>query len=551
MFVRTISKASGRKFHYVMRSRRDKKRGHPVPEVVSNLTGLPDQIIEVVKAMLKGSRVKVENILVKTPLRILESRYFAPLWIVLHFWLRLEMKRLPFFSTREYRDLTALVLARCVEPVKCRSELRSAEWLNRSSMHLISGGNPRWRRGDFYSLLSKLSKHWSEVEAHLWDRRENEPRLYLYDITSTYFEGKGGTLGLLGYSRDEKRSNPQVVIALVADQDGIPVAIRIFPGNTRDSSTVKMIIEELREEFGIKKAVAIMDRGMRTEANIEFIEKEGLDYIMALPHKTAREFLLEHNEDLQWELFDERNLAEWTEEDGKRYVLCRNPASVQRDRQTIGRILDRAEERLNKLVALVEKGRVKNRDKILARAVKILTQTKSEKYFDYEVETGQFRYWGTERTEWADIYAGCYVLETTISNQVDKKEIDKAYRNQREVEEVFKSCKDELHLRPNFHKKDANIMGHIYLTFLAHYVKKHLELKIRENGCREKGSTFLEKFSDIKVNLVEINGETEYVITEMTEEQRRRALMANIKIPAGPITCSLRSQLPEKLQRFI
>jgi transposase len=438
-----------------------------------------------------------------------------------------------------------------VEPVKCRSELRTAAWLRKSAAHMFLGGSPsQWSRDDFYPLLTKLSANWAQVEEHLWRHREELPRLYLYDITSTYFEGAGGSFGALGYSRDEKRRNPQVVIALVADQDGLPVAIRILPGNTKDSSTVKTIIAGLKEKFGVEKAVAIMDRGMRTEANLEVIKNEGLDYVMALPHKAARKFLLAHNDHLQWDLFDERSLAEWTEA-GKRYVLCRNPASVDRDRKTMERLLSRAAERLDKLTAMAVKGRIKNRDAILARAVKILTQTKTDQYFLYEVKPGQFRYWRTEQVAWADLYAGCYVLETTLSAAADKEEIDRAYRQQREIEEVFKSCKDELHLRPNFHQKDANICGHIHLTFLAHYLKKALELKIRKNGGREKGTTFLGKFTDIAVNLIEINSERQHVITEMTGEQIQRARMAGVQIPTGPVHGSLRYLLPKSMQLLL
>jgi transposase len=551
MFVRTIPKPSGRKFHYVMKSRRDKKRGHSVPQIVSNLSGLPEPVIAVIKAMLRGAKVKVLEAVEQTTLRVKATRYFAPLWIAWHFWLELEMARLSFFSRREYRNFTAMVLARCVEPIKCRSELRTAAWLKKSATHMFLGGSPnQWNRDDFYPLLTKLSGNWDQVEEHLWVRREELPRLYLYDITSTYFEGEGGSFGALGYSRDEKRGNPQVVIALVADQEGLPVAIRILPGNTKDSSTVKTIITSLKEKFGVEKAVAIMDRGMRTEANIEVIKNEGLDYIMALPHQAARKFLLEHNHHLQWDLFDERSLAEWMGE-GKRYVLCRNPASADRDRKTVEGMLKRAEKRLDQLAAMAVKGRIKNRDAILARAVKILTQTKTDKYFLYEVEIGRFRYWRTKQVDWADLYAGCYILETTLSETTDKEEIDRAYRQQREIEEVFKSCKDELHLRPNYHKKDANIFGHIYLTFLAHYLKKALELKISKNGGREKGTTFLGKFTDIEVNLIEINGERQHVITEMAGEQTQRARMAGIQIPTGPVQGSLRYLLPKSMQHLL
>jgi hypothetical protein len=542
MFIRTITKPNGKSYCYVMASFRSKGRLHPVNKIVSDLTGLPREVVEIVKAMLEGARVTVARA-VPGVVRVMSSMSFGPLWIAMHFWLKLNPRGLTFLNAREFTSLTAMVIARCVDPVFCRSELRTAEWLGKTAMHLILGGSPRqWDRDDFYPVLTKLSMNWRRVEDHLWKDRTEAPRLYLYDITSSYFEGSGGSLGALGHSRDEKRSNPQIVIALVADQDGVPVAVRILAGNTKDSVTVAATMSDLKTRFGVQKAVAIMDRGMRSEANVEAIVKEGLDYVMALPHKKARQFVIERGESVEWELFDERGLAEWAD-GGKRYVLCRNPATAVRDRSTMDKIYARAEGRLDKLANMVAKGRIKDRDKILVRAVRILAQTKAEKYFDYEFGDGKFVYRRTEQVERADVYAGCYVLETTLPETVDKKEIDSAYRNQREVEEVFKSCKDELHLRPNFHKKDENIWGHVYLTFLAHYVKKTLERQLRKAGCNERGSTFLSKFSNIEVNDIEIGGVGQNVVTELDGEQIERAAWAGVRFPSGQVSGSLQKHL--------
>jgi len=550
MFLRTVTKKNDKRYHYLLKSVRKKGKTHPVQVRVADLTGLPENIIQVIGAMLKGKDVTIHQSASKL-VRVLSTRYFAPLWIAIHFWLDLKVSSLSFFTKKEFKNLTALVLARTVEPLKCRSELRTESWLRKSALHHILGGGPnQWDRDEFYPLLTKLTQNWDKLEEHLWNQRSSVPRLYLYDITSTYFEGKGGLYAALGYSRDEKRSNPQLVLALVADQDGLPIALRILPGNTKDSTTVKDTITDLKNRFGAQKAVMIMDRGMNTEENLEELQGSELDYILALPHKRAREFLLSHNQDLQWDLFDQRHIAEWVEKN-KRYILCRNPNVAHRDRNTRERILGRAIERLEKLKNMVKKGRIKNRDKILVRVVKILTQTKTEKYFQYKVETGQFSYEQTDLTQLLELYEGCYVLETSLKEPTTKEEIDQAYRNQREIEEVFKSCKDELHLRPNFHKKNDNIFGHIYLTFLAHLVKKRLELKLKTNACTEKGSSFLSAFSEITVNRIEINSQNQDVITELIPKQSKKASLAGVTIPTGPIHRSLRSYLPKYLQRIL
>ena len=550
MFLRTVTKKNGQRYHYLLKSVRKKGKPHPVQVRVADLTGLPENIIQVIGAMLKGKDVTIQQRASKL-VKVLSTRYFAPLWVGLHFWLDLKIASSSLFTKKEFKNLTALVLARTVEPVKCRSELRTETWLRKSALHLILGGGPnQWDRDEFYPLLTKLTQNWEKLEEHLWKHRCSVPRLYLYDITSTYFEGKGGRFAARGYSRDEKRSNPQLVLALVADQDGIPIALRILPGNTKDSTTVKDAITDLKNRFGAQKAVMIMDRGMRTDGNLQELQGRELDYILALPHKQARELLKNHNNDLQWDLFDQRHIAEWVE-NNTRYILCRNPNAASRDRKTRERILGRAIERLDKLQNMVEKGRIKNRDKILVRVVKILTQTKTEKYFHYTVETGQFSYQQTELTQLLELYEGCYVLQTSLKDTTTKEEIDQAYRNQREIEEVFKSCKDELHLRPNFHKKDANIFGHIYLTFLAHLVKKRIELKLRMNANTEKGSSFLSSFTDITINRLEINTQIQDVITELSSTQIKKAAQAEIKMPTGSIKRSLQSYLPKTFQHIL
>jgi len=545
MFYRKLTKKDGSIYHYILKSIYDKKKRCSVHKKIANLTELPEEMIEVIKSMLAGKKVAIgakEEKVVK----IASTRFFGPLWIARHFWEGLGLRELNF-TKNEYDNLTALVIGRTVSPEKeCRSELKTAEYLNKTALNRILGKDGyNWDRNNFYPILTKLTGNWDKIEKLLWKNRKTVPRLYLYDITSTYFEGKGGSFGALGYSRDEKPGNVQAVIALISDEMGMPIAIRILPGNTKDSTTVKNIVTELKKRYSSERVVMVMDRGMQSEANVDFIKENGIDFIMALKHKAGREFLKKHNDQLEWTLFDDRNIAQWEEEDGKRYIICRNPETAKKDRKTRSAIIERGRIRLEKLKNSVEKGRLKNKDKILARVVKILEQTKSGKYFTYEVKDSSFTYEKSTATSLDELYEGCYVLETTLDKSVSKEEIDSNYRNQHEIEEVFKSCKDELNIRPNFHKKDENIMGHIYLTFLAHLVKKSFELKLRKCGYNEKGVFVLNRFSDITLNQIVINHESDHVITELSDEQRKLASMLEINIPTGQIARTLSRYTPK------
>lgn len=520
MFLRVIRKKNGKRYCYIFRSVYDKKRKYPVHKRIADLSGLSDEVILQIEKIIKGELSTFENkrSAIKDFVRISESRYFAPLLILKEFLDELELEKLSFLDKRAIKDLKALVLARAAEPLKCRSEFKTGEWLKNSGMHFLLGGKPtQWDRNRFYPLLSLLSTNWALVEDHLWKKRNSAPRLYFYDITSTYFEGKGGTLANLGHSRDEKNGNVQILVALLTDEKSVPIAVRILPGNTKDSTTVKEIVNQIKSRFNAEKITIIMDRGMRTEANIETIKNFGLDYIIALPHTKARELLMDKQR-LEWEeLFDQRSLAEWID-DKKRYVVCRNPFRAEKDKKTLEKILSRAEKRLFKILELIKKGRLVKKDKILTRTVKILTQTKTEKYFDYSVDDNKLEYSRNELAKISDLYAGSYVLESSLM-ETDKKEIDSAYRSEHEIEEVFRTCKNELNLRPNFHKNNETIFGHIYLTFLSHLLRKKLEMKLKRCKIYESAGTFLQKFENITINRVEINNDSDYVITTPNRNQ--------------------------------
>jgi transposase len=546
MFVRRLNKGK-KSYFYVIKAYYDKKTKAPRQKRVADITGLPGQLIDIIRDFLRGRKVSLVSSKELSGLKISDSRLFGPLWICLHFWLEMRMDVI-FTDKKEFRRLTGMVLARVVAP---GSEMAMAKWLRKTALHLLWGGQEsQWQRDYFYPVLTRLSQLWPTIEEHLWKQREKSPRLYLYDITSTYFEGTGGSLGTLGYSRDEKKGNPQVVIALAADEQGLPVALRILRGNTKDDTTVRDAVKQLQRKYMAPKVTLIMDRGMRGEANLEALKKSDFDYIIALKHKEAREFLKTYNSELEWELFDQRSIAEWQEGD-KRYILCRNPETAKRDRKTREKILSRAEKRLDGLVKMAQNGRIKNKEKIIARVVKILTQTKTDAYFSYTAEQGAFTYQRTDRVPLDEAYEGCYILETSLDKDVSPKEVDDRYHTQHEVEEIFKACKDELNLRPNHHQKDENIAGHIYLTFLAYFVQRYLELKLMNNQCNEKASTFLARFSDICVNSVNYNGQSDRVVTQLDNEQANALKLLKITMPTGPVVGTLGKYLPKNMQKPI
>ena len=224
----------------------------------------------------------------------------------------------------------------------------------------------------------------------MYQRREKPVRLFFYDITSTYFEGRKAEIARYGYSRDHRSDRKQVVIGLVTDSDGIPISMEVFDGNTRDCSTVKGKIDELKNRFNVEKACFVGDRGMKTEANVEHIRDAGLDFILALHHREVLKLVEEHGP-TQMELFDERGIADISI-DGRRLVVCRNPIAGADTKRRRDELLQLTGEKLESIRIRVEKGRLKKPDAIRRAVDRPFSKWKTEKFFKINIEESSFSF---------------------------------------------------------------------------------------------------------------------------------------------------------------
>jgi transposase len=306
--------------------------------------------------------------------------------------------------------------------------------------------------------------------------------LVLYDITSSYLEGayEQSLIVLFGYNRDGKRHHEQIVLGLLCDERGCPVGVEVFAGNTQDAQTVIDKVKELRQEYGLKRVTLVGDRGMITQTNAEQLDKvKGLHTITALTHHQIVELL--ERKVIQTGLFDEHKIVEVIDPDQptRRYCLCRNPETAERETSTRQRLLELTRKGLAKLAGRKRKTK---EEKLGAQVGKLLAHYKMGKFVEWKVTEGRLVYEFKEAAITQEaLLDGCYVVRATVAKQVmNTQETVNAYKSLALVEQAFRTLKTvALEIRPIYHKKDDRIRAHVFLCVLAYYVEWHAQQRLQ------------------------------------------------------------------------
>jgi len=307
---------------------------------------------------------------------------------------------------------------------------------------------------DWYKALESLYNHQMPIQKVLFSG--DKVKIYLYDITSSYFEGTCCPLSTWGYNRDGKKGKMIIVIGLVTDSQGCPIAIRVFKGNTSDQTTVMDQVKELKDEFGIHDMTFVGDRGMITSKRISDLEGDEyswVKYITALRRKDMMDFVEEDTHPIQLSLFDHNNLVEVSHE-GKRYILCHNPLRKEEDQETRLILLSKTEEKLQSIANNVQDGRLKKKDKIARRLYRWINKWNMERFFTVKYEVGFFEFSRKEEEiERYSVLDGCYVVTSNLEEQkMSCNELHQQYKDLKYVENAFRSMKVSIvNLRPIRH----------------------------------------------------------------------------------------------------
>jgi hypothetical protein len=446
---------------------------------LANLSSWPPERIAALRAVLRDEKL----LPAADAVRILRALPHGHVLAALGTARRVELDALlPRRAPQRRRDLAlALIIARLLDPA---AKLATARMLDPATASHSLGemlGLRSVTAREVYAALDWLGSEQVFIETALARRHLKDAALLLYDVTSTYLEGRCCELARYGYSRDHRRDRPQLVIGLLCAADGCPIAVEVFEGNTADPATLAMQIDQLKRRFDLRRVVMVGDRGLLTEARIsQTLRPAGLDWITAL-RAPAIKALAAADGPLQLSLFDDRDLAEISSPDfpGERLVVCRNPLLAAERARKRDALLAATEKELARIQSRVQRARRPLRGAAeIGRALgAVLGQRKVGKHFEITISDDSFSFTRNHEAITAEAALdGIYVLRTNLSPaECDTAATVRAYKSLAGVERAFRSMKSvDLELRPVFHWTAPRVRAHVLLCMLAYYLEWHM-----------------------------------------------------------------------------
>lgn len=458
------------------RSYRD-AQGRVRHENLGNLSHLAPEIVEAIRSMLAGRRL----VDLDQDFQIERSLPHGHVAAVLGVLRDLDLERLLARERCRERDLVvAMICQRLIGP---GSKLSATRRFGQTTL-ADELGLGEVKEAELLEAMDWLLERQDRIEATLARRHLAKDGFVLYDLSSSYVEGRCCALAKRGYSRDGRKGTLQVNYGLICSPEGRPVAVSVHEGSAQDQTTVPAAIESVRERFKIDNVVFVGDRGMITQAHAATFKAQGVDFISAL--KAPQIKALVAAGDLQLSLFDQTNLAEITSEQfpDERLVVCRNPAVAAERARKRTELLAASEAELDKIKASVygPRGRLKNATAgtIGQRAGKTINKYKMAKHFVLTVEDATFAYQRkTEQITSEAALDGLYVIRTTCTKeQLGAPAAVRAYKQLKVNERAFKTMKDSLEIRPIRHHLDDRVKAHIFLCMLAYHVSYELHQRL-------------------------------------------------------------------------
>jgi hypothetical protein len=474
--VTTRRTYKGREYatHLLRRSYRD---GDKVKnETLGNLSHLPEDVIDLVRRSLRGESFVPAN----ERLEIIASKSHGDVDAVLRAMRRLDFASLLSSRTCPEVDLViGMVVARIVAPDTKLATTRW--WQTRTLAEDLNVGKAD--EDALYAAMDWLLERQDPIERKLAARHLKPGGLVLYDLSSSYFEGKCCPLAALGKNRDGKKGKLQVNYGLLTDRRGCPVAVSVFSGDTADTTTFLPQVRKLRDAFGLEQMVLVGDRGMISSASIAELRAEDFGWITALKSGQIRTLI--DDGQLQLGLFDQRNLFELSHPDfpGERLVACRNPELAKLRAHKRDALIAATTEELEKVGKMVARGKLKGSGEIGVRVGKVVNRYKVAKHFELTITDHSFKF-SLLRNQMAAEAAldGIYVIRTGVPKRtMSSGDAVRNYKGLSSVERAFRSRKTvDLKVRPIHHHLETRVRAHIFLCMLAYYVEWHMREAWRE-----------------------------------------------------------------------
>jgi transposase len=392
----------------------------------------------------------------------------------------------------------------------------------------------------FYRAMDHLLGMKEAVERHLYFRLRDllslRVDLVFYDVTSSYFEGEGPEgFATLGYSRDREPGKNQVVIGLIMC-NGLPIGHEVFEGNRLDKKTVKQVLSKLRQQFDIHRCIFVGDRGLVSAENLEELEHNGFDSILALKKRRNRQvkdlllgrgplILCRESEDLEW--------REVIGGDGIRYIVCRNPVVAGEQKRRREKDLMQLESQLRLLKQKVDGMRRPAIKTVVKQAEEILSHKHGRRLLDYRVNERSRKldfYRKQEAMGLEEALDGVYILRTK-HGELTPLRIIHGYKELCDVERAFRTMKSVLDLRPFYHHLEPRVRAHAFICFLAYLIEKYVEQALKRAEVGMSAEKAFQSLKNMGVAVMKVGHQHYGYVTEPTAWQRRILKTLGIKIP--------------------
>ena len=485
MFIETVPNRASPPAVLLRESFRD-EQGRSQKRTLANLSQLPGSVLEGLKSLLRGGIVIGTD---PASLRIERALPHGHVAAALGTIRKIALDRLILSTakdpaSRRFCDLVvAMIVDRLIAPRSKLGFVRAVDEASAATSLGVTLGLGTVREREPYDALDWLLERQSRIENGLARRHLKDGVLVLYDVSSSYFEGRHCPLAQHGYSRDHRGDRLQIVYGLLCTRDGLPVAVEVFDGNTADPATLTSQVSKLRQRFGLSRVVLVGDRGMITSARIEAdLKPAGLDWISCLRAPAIQELAAETGP-LQLSLFDDRDLAEIAAPEqfpGERLIVCRNRDLARERTRKREDLLVASERELARIQARVgRKGKLGlNTAAGIGLAVgAVLNGRKMGKHFVIAIADGHFGFRRDAETIAAEARLdGLYVIRTSVpAGQLDAAQTVQAYKDLARVERAFRCLKTvDLDIRPIRHWSPDRVRAHVFLCMLAYHVEWHV-----------------------------------------------------------------------------
>jgi Transposase DDE domain len=455
--------------------RQDGKVKH---RTLANLSHLPEHLIDLVRRSLQGEVFQSTNETVRT----LASKLHGHVEAVLTTFDRLGLEELIASRASRQRSLIlALIAQRLLFPCSKLASLRY--WKSTTLADELEVGDAK--AIELYQALDWLVARQADIERKLAKRHLQEGSVVLYDVSSSYYEGRKCPLAHYGHNRDGKKGLPIIVYGMLADPCGRPVAVDVYPGNTSDSTTILNQIVKVRDRFHLTRVILVGDRGMLTQTQIDTLQQyPGLGWISALRSEAIAELLAKRL--LTRQTFVDVSLAEISSPDfpNERLVACYNASLAKERTEKRQRLLAATQVDLDKLVAEVQRRTKKplSAAQIGVKVGKVVGRHKMAKHFQLHIADGSFRYTpNAAAIKQEEELDGIYVIRTSeAAKDLAAAECVRTYKSLSLVERAFRCLKGlDLLVRPIRHRVEPRVRGHVLLCMLAYYVEWHMRQALK------------------------------------------------------------------------